>query len=46
MKKPIIVKIMMGGYEDECPYCKMAEDECECGDYEQEDEDYEEEEEY
>lgn len=42
MRKPIIVKIMMGGYEDECPYCKMAEDECECE--ECEDDGYEEEE--
>jgi len=45
MKKPIIVKIMMGGYEDGCPYCKMAEDECECEGYNEE-EDEEEEEEY
>lgn len=43
-KRPIILKIMLGGYEEEeeCPKCGMPEDECECeeesGD-EEEDED-------
>lgn len=45
MRKPIILQIMLGGYEEEeCPKCGMPEDECECEDCGCEDEeDYEEE---
>ena len=44
MRKPIILKIILGGYDDECPKCDMPEDECECGEMESGDEeDYEEE---
>lgn len=32
MRKPIILKIMLGAEEEECPMCGMPEDECECED--------------
>lgn len=37
MKKPLIIKIMMGG-EYDCPMCGVPEEECECDENEQEDE--------
>jgi len=40
MKRPLMIKIMMGGDEDECPKCGMPEEECECEGEENEDEEY------
>lgn len=42
MKRPVIIKIMLGADEYECPHCGMGEDECECEGYNEEEEDEEE----
>ncbi len=42
MKRPVIIKIMLGADEYECPYCKMGEDECECEGYNEEEDEEEE----
>jgi hypothetical protein len=41
MKRPLMIKIMMGGDEDECPKCGMPEEECECGEGEEDDDEEE-----